>query len=97
MVDQDDAANAPLIGGEEIVDSPNQLSSSHATVPWSRESQLTTLSPFIWALTISAGISGLLFGYEFETAPSQSLNITDLRQYWRHLLDSRIYRPWSFS
>jgi len=30
-----------------------------------REQDLTTPSLFIWALTFSAGISGLLFGYEY--------------------------------
>lgn len=35
-----------------------------------REQDLTTPSPFIWALTLSAGISGLLFGYEYST-PTQ--------------------------
>lgn len=29
-----------------------------------REEDLTSPSRFIWALTFSAGISGLLFGYE---------------------------------
>lgn len=67
MAEDNDAANAPLIGSNN----PNDQSD-----PWvhevnherestlSQEQALTTPSAFIWALTFAAGISGLLFGYE---------------------------------
>ena len=67
MAEDEDAANAPLIG------SNNQNDQSDSWVhevhderenTLSQEQALTSPSTFIWALTFAAGISGLLFGYE---------------------------------
>ena len=58
MVDPDDGAHAPLIEDSE------HGFSDHAQDDISRESDATSPSTFIWALTITAGISGLLFGYD---------------------------------
>lgn len=65
MVDQDDASNAPLIQGQDPIDFPQDESSDYDVVTRPREKELTAPSAFIWALTVTAGISGLLFGYEF--------------------------------
>lgn len=67
MAEDEDAANAPLIGTN------NQADPSDPWVPQvhdertnalSREQDLTSPNAFIWSLTFAAGISGLLFGYE---------------------------------
>lgn len=36
---------------------------------------------FIWALTFAAGISGLLFGYEYGITPSDEINATSTYSY----------------
>lgn len=55
----EEAANAPLMQEDEN-EAPDYCEVSH-----SQESELTSPSAFIWALTFTAGISGLLFGYEY--------------------------------
>ena len=67
MVDQDSAANAPLMQGEEPMDSREHDSSHYDARPSSQENELTAPNAFVWALTFAAGISGLLFGYESVT------------------------------
>ena len=74
MVDQDDAASAPLIQGKDTIDARTYESNDLDIPSRSRESQSTTPSAFIWALTFSAGISGLVFGYESAIHPSHSLH-----------------------
>lgn len=63
MIDgeEDDAVIAPLI---------QDLRCDAATLddPPLQESDLSTPNRFIWALTLTAGISGLLFGYECDTS-----------------------------
>ena len=58
MQRSDDAADAPLIGQTLNHDEHDEESSD------STESALRRPSLFIWTLTFTAGISGLLFGYE---------------------------------
>lgn len=55
----DEAVNAPLMHHDDEDGAPSQPARQH-----SRENELKSLSAFIWALTFTAGISGLLFGYE---------------------------------
>lgn len=59
MAEEDTLANAPLIGQDS-----NESSNQHG-IP-QRNTLYTDAAPtnFIWALTLTAGISGLLFGYE---------------------------------
>ena len=70
MADQDDAANAPLIQEVEDVDSPISDSGNPDALPRPREIERNSPTAFIWALTFTAGISGLLFGYESVMSPS---------------------------
>ena len=57
--DEAEAVNAPLIHNEHVF--PDNFQSL----------QCDSASPnaFIWALTLAAGISGLLFGYECASYP----------------------------
>ena len=57
-MDRNDGAHAPLIGDDEdgLCD--------QAQDGFSRESETTSPSTFIWTLTFAAGLSGLLFGYD---------------------------------
>ncbi len=59
MADEDEDANAPLITEDDRPTTTN----SNGSIPL-QESNNTSPSAFIWALTFAAGISGLLFGYE---------------------------------
>jgi len=54
------SAEAPLMQRESL----SVLDRSGTENDDLREQDLTSPSWFIWALTFSAGISGLLFGYE---------------------------------
>lgn len=73
MADGDDeAANAPLMHHDDednVIDYPG--------IAYSQESESASPSAFIWALTFAAGISGLLFGYEYDCDlnPASSLLI----------------------
>lgn len=58
MADGDEVANAPLMRNE--VDENDNYEVAHLC-----ENNTTSPSTFIWALTFAAGISGLLFGYEY--------------------------------
>ena len=44
---------------ESFEDAPQEASDLEANEP----------TAFVWALTVTAGISGLLFGYEFDRHP----------------------------
>lgn len=57
MGDEDEAVIAPLIHRETLVNSGGE---NHT-----RESDSTPPGAFVWALTLTACISGLLFGYEY--------------------------------
>jgi hypothetical protein len=62
MADGDDeAANAPLIHHDDENDVPSHRETIHL-----QEGDPTSPSAFVWALTFTAGISGLLFGYEYN-------------------------------
>jgi SP family myo-inositol transporter-like MFS transporter 13 len=56
------APDAPLLSTEQVAvdDNPHLAADSQTLILDLRDSG----SLFIWALTFSAGISGLLFGYE---------------------------------
>lgn len=55
----DEAVNAPLMYRNDEDGALSQHERPHL-----QENELKSLSAFIWALTFTAGISGLLFGYE---------------------------------
>ena len=59
MADHDIADSAPLIQDDGA---SSRRSFDHASPP-----QAPRLTFFVWALTFAAGISGLLFGYEYES------------------------------
>lgn len=59
--DDEEAANAPLMHD----DGESTIPGHHDRIDL-QEEDLTSPSAFIWALTFTAGISGLLFGYEYE-------------------------------
>ena len=59
MAESDGAADAPLMRHEEDEDYNSQ---EHAIL---NRDGVTSPSAFTWALTLTAGISGLLFGYEY--------------------------------
>lgn len=69
MADEDEDANAPLITRHDRPTITNQ----NGSIP-SQESRNTSPSAFIWALTFAAGISGLLFGYEYAYTLSMALH-----------------------
>lgn len=54
--DEEEAVIAPLINHENQVNSGGEYQT--------QESDSTSPSAFVWALTLTACISGLLFGYE---------------------------------
>ena len=60
---EEETATAPLI--EDLRCDGPALDEGQA-----RESDLATPNRFIWALTWTAGISGLLFGYECDPSTS---------------------------
>ena len=60
MAESDGTADAPLMRHEEDEGYDNQ-----ETAALHRDN-LTSPSAFVWALTLTAGISGLLFGYEYS-------------------------------
>ena len=59
MAEEDTLANAPLIR-----ENSSENSGQRGTPPRSAVSTDAAPTTFIWALTLTAGISGLLFGYE---------------------------------
>lgn len=73
-MDEDDAVNAEAVSDPLIVHDGSQLnhdgwspSDGDSTLEIdadSDESALTKPNFFVWSLTLSAGLSGLLFGYE---------------------------------
>ena len=68
-VDHQSGPNAPLLASDQVI--PH-----HESDPEHNDLEVTDLGHtysggrFIWALTCSAGISGLLFGYEYVHASS---------------------------
>lgn len=62
--EEGEGLNAPLIDDRPV---------SHADDgDNNHEYGASSLNAFIWTLTFTAGISGLLFGYEFERPPFES-------------------------
>lgn len=62
--EEEEGLNAPLIDDRHLAhDDGRDNGVSH------RENGTSSLNAFIWALTFTAGISGLLFGYECVGAP----------------------------
>ena len=68
-MEHNDGAHAPLIAADE-----DRLS-DQAQDDLPRESESTSPSAFIWALTFAAGISGLLFGYDTGVISSTLVSI----------------------
>ena len=69
MVDRNSEAHAPLIGDDE------EGHSTHAQDDISGGSNNESPSAFIWALTATAGISGLLFGYDTGVISSTLVSV----------------------
>ncbi|KAK0514592.1 hypothetical protein JMJ35_003209 [Cladonia borealis] len=70
MADEDEDANAPLItDGDRPITINN-----NGSIPL-QESNNTSPTAFIWALTFAAGISGLLFGYDTGVISSTLVSI----------------------
>ena len=67
MADEDEAANAPL-----ITDGDRPIITNNNGSILLQESNYASPTAFIWALTFAAGISGLLFGYEYAYTRSLS-------------------------
>lgn len=70
-----DAAGQPLMQGDEGLQHPQEFEHDIDEGDDSEvleESALKTPTPFIWALTLAAGVSGLLFGYEYALLCSPS-------------------------
>ena len=70
MVDRDDGAHAPLIGDDDEYGISDQ---AHDDSP--REGDTTSPGAFIWSLTLAAGLSGLLFGYDTGVISSTLVSI----------------------
>lgn len=76
-----DAVSAPLIANDANVAShhnqddwrPSDAESTLETEDYSEEQALERPNLFIWGLTFSAGLSGLLFGYEYVGLSSRHL------------------------
>lgn len=68
-MDPNNGAHVPLIGDQE------DGLSDQAQDDFSGESETTSPSAFIWALTFAAGISGLLFGYDTGVISSTLVSI----------------------
>ena len=60
----DQSASAPLIRESE-----DEISNHHRATRSQHDDDVTSPNAFIWALAMTAGISGLLFGYEYEDLP----------------------------
>ena len=66
--EEGEGLNAPLIDDRPVShddDDDDDGDNNH-------EYGASSLNAFIWTLTFTAGISGLLFGYEFERPPFES-------------------------
>ncbi|KAL8781739.1 MAG: hypothetical protein Q9213_005876 [Squamulea squamosa] len=77
MAGDDFAAEAPLMQEPE---SPRESTEDRSSSFISEEGQPTSPSAFIWALSVAAGISGILFGYDTGVISSTLVSIrpTDL-------------------
>ena len=61
MTEDDAAADAPLMQGDS---GQEERIGSLGSLELQQEDAQASPTAFIWALTFTAGISGLLFGYE---------------------------------
>lgn len=68
----------PLIptSGERDAEHEDDSSSEHAQAP-ANEGDIARANPFVWGLTITAGVSGLLFGYDTGVISSTLVSIRD--------------------
>ena len=70
-VEADDGAAEPLIRREN-----EELGDEHEEqISCSDDDNDVKLGWFIWILTFSAGVSGLLFGYEYVHTTNESLSL----------------------
>lgn len=69
--------NAPLMNDRPVShdDDDDDGDNNH-------EHGASSLNAFIWTLTFTAGISGLLFGYEFERPPFESSLLKKKKALW---------------
>ncbi|KAJ9661882.1 hypothetical protein H2201_006362 [Coniosporium apollinis] len=73
-----DAAGRPLMQGDEGLQHPQDFEYDTDELDGSEvleESALKRPTPFIWALTFAAGVSGLLFGYDTGVISSTLVSI----------------------
>ncbi|CAF9942297.1 MAG: hypothetical protein ALECFALPRED_009648 [Alectoria fallacina] len=75
MVDRLDEAHAPLIGDNEHAAPVSDCARARAQDRISKEGDVQSPSAFIWALTLAAGISGLLFGYDTGVVSSLLVSV----------------------
>lgn len=68
-----DAAAEPLIASTREDPHDARYDENDADDVEVDESALVSPGPFIWGLTICAGVSGLLFGYEYASSPRSPL------------------------
>lgn len=68
----------PLIptSGEPDADHEDDTTSRHTHAP-ADEGDIARANPFVWGLTITAGVSGLLFGYDTGVISSTLVSIRD--------------------
>ncbi|KAI9892277.1 MAG: hypothetical protein M1814_001736 [Vezdaea aestivalis] len=71
----DEEPNARLLPGPENDEQGEELESVNEAVHALEEKSLRSLGPFIWTLTLSAGLSGLLFGYDTGVISSTLVTI----------------------
>jgi SP family myo-inositol transporter-like MFS transporter 13 len=73
-----DTAAEPLISNTREFPDDEQLEGEGEDVAID-ESTLVSPGQFIWSLAVCAGVSGLLFGYEYVVASSQDYRVWSVR------------------
>lgn len=68
----EEGLNAPLIDDRPFSHDDDDDDGDNNKGVSRHENSAGSLNAFLWALTFTAGISGLLFGYECVRLPSQS-------------------------
>jgi hypothetical protein len=82
--EDDSAADAPLIQNTQESDERQPIEAS--------DEDSSTGNLFVYALTFSAGISGLLFGYEFVFFSSCVAKLLTPCKHWSYILNPRLHR-----
>lgn len=90
LVDED-ASSRPLISAEQRSRTGSPIQDDHEVTD--AEDNVTTAGWFLWLLTLAAGVSGLLFGYEYVRSFQTDKHLAHIThsQHWRHLLHTSIH------